>query len=242
MHSPLSTRNRQPELMDQPGLTTDEHHRALAGLARINWLSGSSRILWPPLSKLARLNAGKTIRVLDVACGGGDVTLALARRAARSGQRMEFVGCDASGVAVGMAKRNARRLGLAVEFFQTDVLQEELPAGFDAIVCSLFLHHLDSAAAKELLRRMADRARRLVLVNDLVRSRYGYFLASAACRLLTSSRIVRVDGPLSVRGAFTPEEALALAHRAGLAGATVQRRWPERFLLEWWKASAPDGA
>jgi SAM-dependent methyltransferase len=237
----LSTRNRQPELMDRPGLAMDEHRRALAGLARINWLSGSSRILWPALEKLARSNAG-VVRVLDLACGSGDVTLALARRAARWGQRMEFVGYDASEVAVGVARANARKSGLAVEFFHADVLRSELPAGFDAIACSLFLHHLDGGNAEGLLRRMADRARRLVLVNDLVRSRAGYFLASVACRLLTSSRIVRVDGPLSVEGAFTPGEALALATRAGLVGTTVHRRWPQRFLLEWWKLGTPSGA
>jgi hypothetical protein len=100
-------------------------------------------------------------------------------------------------------------------------------------MCSLFLHHLDEPQAVELLRRMSESARHLVLVNDLIRGRLGYALAWLGTRLLTRSRVVHVDGPLSVEGAFTRAEALELAERAGLHGATIVRRWPCRFLLTW---------
>jgi 2-polyprenyl-3-methyl-5-hydroxy-6-metoxy-1,4-benzoquinol methylase len=235
MPTSLSRRNRQPELMDQPGLLANDHKEALAGLARLNWLSGSNRILWPPLRKLARLQAGQTVRVLDLACGSGDVTIALANRARREKCQVEFVGCDVSEVALSVARANAQESGQSVEFFQANVLESELPAEYDAVICSLFLHHLADGDAEALLRRVSRAARRLVLVNDLVRSRGSYLLAVLASRLLTRSPIVRVDGPLSVEGAFTPAEALAMATRAELAGAAVSRHWPARFLLQWWK-------
>ena len=72
-------------------------------------------------------------------------------------------------------------------------------------------------------------------MNDLARSRCGYFLAVAACRLLTRSAVVRTDAPLSVQGAFTVDEARELAHAAGLTGARVVSRFPARYLIEWWK-------
>jgi len=114
-----------------------------------------------------------------------------------------------------------------------DALNDDLPAGFDIITCSLFLHHLDEPDAERLLRKLGTAAGRLVLVNDLARSRRGYLLAWAGTRILSRSPIVHVDGPLSVEGAFTPVEALDLAQRAGLSGATVRRRWPFRYLLRW---------
>ena len=64
----------------------------------------------------------------------------------------------------------------------------------------------------------------LVLVNDLARSRFSFLSVWFACRVLTRSRVVRFDGPASVRSAFTPQEAVALAERAGLYGAIVQRQ------------------
>jgi hypothetical protein len=80
---------------------------------------------------------------------------------------------------------------------------------------------------------MGEAAGRAVLVDDLVRGRGGFALAWAGCRLLSRSRVVRHDGPVSVAAAFTPAEALSLARRAGLEGATIVRHWPQRFLLEW---------
>jgi len=103
------------------------------------------------------------------------------------------------------------------------------------VTCSLFLHHLSEDDAVALLRRMADAAGALVLVNDLARSRFNYLAVWATCHALSRSRVVRYDGPASVRSAFTPREALGLAEKAGLAGATVRRRFPCRFLLTWRK-------
>lgn len=235
MFKPLDRRSLEPEWMDQPGLAADQHGRALQGLARINWLSGSSRILWPPLRRLSQNGRRRKLRVLDLACGGGDVTVRLAHRAARAGLAMSLAGCDASETALSVARTNARRAGHQIEFFQADVLQADLPPGYDAVVCSLFLHHLSDTDAEALLRRMGQAAGTLVLVNDLVRSRGGYWLALLASRLLTTSPIVRIDAPLSVRRAFTPAEVLSLARKAGLSGASLSRHWPQRQLLQWWR-------
>src|SRR5438270_753420 len=75
----LRTRRRRPEIMDQPGLSPARHARALRGLARINFFSGSARILWRPLAELGR-ELGP-LRILDVATGGGDLPVRLARKA-----------------------------------------------------------------------------------------------------------------------------------------------------------------
>ena len=231
----LSRRNRQPEMMDQPDLPADVHGKALLGLARLNWLSGSSRNFWPALRQLAQSRSEHTVRVLDVACGGGDVMIALANKARRAGYDMEFVGCDVSEVALSIARKNAKPGDQRLRFFQANVIESEFPAGFDAIVCSLFLHHLTDSDAEDLLRRMGLAADRLVMVDDLVRSRSGYALALLASRLLVRSPIVHLDGPLSVAGAFAPDDVLLMAKRAGWAEAVLSRHWPQRFLLQWWK-------
>ncbi len=219
--------------MDGPGLDPVEHARALRGLGRINWFSRSAAILWPAIARLASTGPGRPIRVLDLASGGGDVPMALARRAGSSRLKIEVEGSDTSPEAVRFATRRAEARGSPVRFRVLDALRDPIPEGFDVLSCSLFLHHLDHPEAAHLLRTMAGAAARLVLVNDLARTRAGYLLAWGGCRLLSRSPVVHHDGPVSVASAFTPAEALRLAQEAGLAGATVARRWPERFLLAW---------
>jgi SAM-dependent methyltransferase len=230
--SSLRRRDRKPEMMDQPGLDPCLHRTALRGLKRINFFSGSSRSVWQPFFRFARDRGGQ-ISVLDIGCGGGDVPIALAKKAQSRGLPIHFTGYDISPTAVAYAREAASRASANVAFHQRDVLREGIAEQFDVVFCSLFLHHFDDDAARSLLGRMGQAARHLVMVNDLARSRFGYLLAVAGSRLLSRSHIVHVDGPLSVRAAFSLREALTLAEQAGLAGASIVGRWPCRYLLTW---------
>src|SRR4051794_37604058 len=154
-------RHRRPEWMDRPGLDAGEHARALSGLGRINRVSRSDAILWPSLARLAAGSRGEPIRVLDLACGGGDVPIALARRAARAGLDVRIEGCDISPVAVRFAGQAAADAGVSVRFFEGNPVEDPIPEGYDAVTCSLFLHHLDEDSAVVLLRKMAGSAARL---------------------------------------------------------------------------------
>ncbi|MBW3596799.1 MAG: methyltransferase domain-containing protein [Planctomycetes bacterium] len=227
----ITKRVVEPEVMDDPALDPRQHERALAGLRRINWLSGSDRLVWGPVARLAKSRNLRRLRVIDIATGGGDVPLALWRRGQRRGLELEILGLDISPVAVEVAQQQADAAGAKVGFQSLDVFREPLPEDYDVVICSLFLHHLDRGQAIELLRIMAGAARRMVVVNDLERSRLGLLAAEAACRVFTRSPVVRVDGPRSVRAAFTMGEARELAREAELPNVRMVRRWPFRYVL-----------
>jgi ubiquinone/menaquinone biosynthesis C-methylase UbiE len=226
-------RRRQPEIMDQPDLEERRHRQALRGLERINWLSRSADLVWPALATLARQAGNRPVRVLDVATGAGDLPLCWWQKARQSHLSLHLEGCDISPVALAHARQRAAQQQAAVDFFRGDALAGDLPGGYDVVTCSLFLHHLDEEQAVRLLQRMARAAHRLVVVNDLERSWAGYALAWVGTRVLTSSPVVRCDGPRSVEGAFTVAEVLRLAAQAGLYQARVSRRWPCRYVLTW---------
>ncbi len=222
-------RERVAERMDDPDLAPEAHRAALRGLARINAWSGVGRTMW---RWLARAAASSPVRVLDVACGGGDLVCTWARRAAASGLAMEFAGCDRSPTAVATAQASAADIGpRPPRFFVHDVLADRLPERYDIVTCTLFLHHLGNDEAATVLERLRDAASQLVLVDDLRRTRLGYLLAWAGCRLLSRSPVVHYDGPVSVRAAFTCDEVRAMADRTGGADWTLHRHWPQRFLL-----------
>jgi SAM-dependent methyltransferase len=224
----IGERHRRAELMDQPGLDPSAHAEALRSLKRINVLSNSAGILWGPIRDLAGRLA-RPVRVLDIACGGGDVLRALSLRAKRDSIALDLAGCDKSAVALDHAKGGNG----AFRLFPWDALHDPLPGEFDVVMTSLFLHHLDNEDAVLLLRRMKEMTGSLLLVNDLERGPLGWLLAWAGARILSRSPIVHFDGPVSVEGAFTCAEVRRLARRAGLSGATVKRCWPCRYLLAW---------
>ncbi len=230
----LDSRVRLPELMDDPSLDEGRHRQALRGLSMLNRLTRIARLLWPPLAELSR-QLGRPPRVLDVATGAGDIPLALLRIARRHGATVNLSGCDISPRAIEFARRQSDPAGAAIDFFQCDVLNDKLPGGYDAVVCTLFLHHLSDSEAAQLMRQMAMAAGRLVVVCDLARSRVGWWLTYAGTRLLTRSPVVHVDGPLSMQAAFTVEEIRSLAVQAGLMDCTIRRRMPFRFVLSWWR-------
>jgi hypothetical protein len=92
-----------------------------------------------------------------------------------------------------------------------------LAAAHDVVISSLFLHHLEDDQVVTLLSTLARARPRLVLIDDLRRSRWGLALAFCASHLLSRSPVVHHDALVSVARAFRPSEVAALATCAGLA-------------------------
>lgn len=218
--------------MDQPDLAPHLHTDALRGLERINAASTAVAAVWQPIyGRLLRRAAPASLSVLDVACGAGDTITGVARRAQACGLDVGVHGCDVSATAVAYAGQRSAERQVHGHFFQHDVLARDLPQRYDVLTCSLFLHHLDDDAAVTVLTRLYAATRWLLIVCDLHRCRRGLTLAWLGTRLLSRSAIVHVDGPRSVRAAFTRTEAARLAVRARIPAATVEPIWPCRWRL-----------
>lgn len=245
MAMPESVKRRRlaPEVMDDPSLDPRKHAAALRGLRRINALSGSIRIVWPAIAAAVRRRMtsgnGGPLRLIDIACGGGDIVIAVKRKAERAGLGIDVIGCDFSDVALDHARIAAEGAGVRVAFERHDALADPLthplPHG-DVVMSSLFLHHLTETEAVTVLRRMRDAAGDTVLINDLRRSGPGFAAAMVVTRLLSRSPVVHADGPRSVQAAWTLDELAVLATRAGMPNAVVKRCFPWRMRLEWTRA------
>lgn len=231
----LGRRNLVGELMDDPALSAEAHHAALRGLERVNWISRTAAVLWPRIERVLSSSRNPRASLLDVACGGGDLAIALARRARRRGLVLQVQGCDISDTALQHASQAAARVGEPVTFFPADVTAVPPPQHYTFITCTLFLHHLADTQIVALLRTLAGRCDHL-LVSDLIRGRTGYVLAWVGTKLLSRSSIVHQDGLRSVRAALALHEARELARDAGLDDARFDRYWPERFMMSWSRA------
>lgn len=232
----LRVRRRRAELMDDPDLDPHRHRLALRALSRVNRVSLAA---WRLCRQVAELQArvDGPLRVLDVACGGGDLVHRVAAVARRRGWRVVLHGCDLSDRALDTARgaggHASEREDVDVRFSRLDALRDPLPEGYDLVTSSLFLHHLTWADASLLIRRMAEVSRRRLFVQDLRRTHRGYALAWLGLHTLTRSDVARTDGLRSVEAAFTVAEARRLCTEAALQGAVVRTAWPQRFTIRW---------
>jgi 2-polyprenyl-3-methyl-5-hydroxy-6-metoxy-1,4-benzoquinol methylase len=242
-----------PEQMDDPGLCPKEHARALAGLRRINRLSGTSSQMVREILDIAARHPKREWRILDLGCANGELALELARDL-DSKLSYRITGWDISSNAILQARENlADQSSLKghstaeplVQFEVRDVFamdeKQEVTGGsqsvpappFDIVYCTLFLHHFDDESSVRLMRRMKRLASVAVIVDDLQRTHAGWWLAYLGCHLLSRSPVVHFDGPQSVRAALTVEEARAFATKAQLEPVAIRKHWPERYLLRW---------
>ena len=120
------------------------------------------RIEWRKIMEW--LNPEEGERILDVACGVGELSLKIARRGG------EIYGIDMSEDAIDFAKRLSGRAKIACEFKIGDA--EHLPYpddNFDKIVCSSSLEHFkdDSQALQEMRRVLKPKGRIVLTVDSL---------------------------------------------------------------------------
>jgi SAM-dependent methyltransferase len=230
---PALKRSFREEWLDRPDADPVELGINLRDLSRINRCWGGNHgclaALAPVLDAWPR---DRTLRLLDVGCGGGDLLAAFAQRCRRRGIRPCLVGIDRSPAILEIASRSLAGYP-EVHFVRADALR--LPFcvdSFDFVVCSLVMHHLPGGRAVEFLRGLHTLARGGAVVSDLRRGRWEYLVTFLFTRLFTRGRAARLDGPLSVLRSFTLPEARQVAQDAGWKKTLVTRSFPLRLMMK----------
>ena len=134
----LEHRQLSPEIMDDPALLVAAHQQALTGLARTNCWGSTRRHIWRTLCGIARRRNVNTLRILDVACGAGDLAIWLKRCAQQRGLHWLVAGCDKSPTAVEFAAERAAAAQVrSLRFFCCDALAELPSATYDVMLSTL---------------------------------------------------------------------------------------------------------
>ncbi len=205
----------------------EELARSLAQVAQVNRWLGGSRSLRHHLAPL--LDGRRGVSVLDVGTGNGETMREIGRWAAARGARWQMVGLELSAPVARLAGRRARHAVVRGDARRLPFRDD----AFDAVACTLTLHHFDDREAAALVAEMARVSRNLVVVSDLERTLPNYVGARLlALTLWRGNRITRHDGPLSVLRSFTAGELEQVGREAGLRQVRVRRHVPWRLVME----------
>jgi 2-polyprenyl-3-methyl-5-hydroxy-6-metoxy-1,4-benzoquinol methylase len=223
----LKHRSFQAEVMDDFNLPSTEIDPVLAGLAKMNRWFGAHKSLIKALKKFPA-EAGNHIS--DWGCGGGDSLLALRRWSDKNNLSLKLTGVDAAPAAIKFAEFNTAYND--VDYIEADVLGDNLkPNQFDVVCSGLFSHHFTDVEWAALITKMHNCARRGVILTDLHRHWLLYYAIWLITHTITRNKMVRIDGPLSVKRAFKNRELVALLKTAQIDNYKLTWVWPFRWLL-----------
>ncbi|MCG3205880.1 MAG: Ubiquinone biosynthesis O-methyltransferase [Elusimicrobia bacterium] len=212
----LSRRAELLEIMDTETLSLPEMRQTLRFLETTNKYFGGTAVIIRCLERWSKhWPKNQTVRVLDIGTGGAEIPIAMARWAKSNGHKVHITGIDLVDEISRIAAQNAadwpnvtiRR----ADFFDLTDSNEK----FDYVISSLLLHHVPTEKIICALQAFDRLCARGLIISDLLRNRAGYWAVTAA-GVLFGNKIVRHDGPVSVRRAFTPNELRSWAMAAGL--------------------------
>ena len=222
-------RNLQAEWMDQEGIDPKIHQDALRGLARLNRLTGVAASMYRQIRAIANRTRNKTVTLIDVASGSGDLPIAWAKWAKRESIDLHVTTVDVSDLARRVQRQRADKEGIDLTILGRDCVANGIPSGFDICTNSLFFHHLAEDDAIRLARSMTKAAEHVV-VCDLERSWGNRLLVMWGAHLATRSPMVHVDARRSVEGSFSKPEFESLLSRACDRSIPVKRVLPCRMM------------
>jgi hypothetical protein len=200
----------EPEILDdQP---PEKAQPSLRDLVRINRLAGGHNVLEQTFRRLVK--PGDVFTVLDVGSATGDAAVGLRRVFPRV-------------TVISLDYRRHHLLPSPPPRLVADAFALPFrPGSVDFVYCGLFLHHFTNEEIITLLRNFGALALRGIIVNDLERHIVAYYFLPATRFLFRWNKITLHDGPISVQAAFTRDELIDLARRAGLHNIDVRVHRP----------------
>lgn len=234
MSSSFSSRDLDSrELMDDPQCDQRMLERTYRRFGPVNALVSRPGAIYRRDIR-PRAIGRRSLRILDVGAGGGDLCRLIARRLRKDGLDAEITALDADERAIRWASAHDGGAGVTYRHAMTHDL---VRAGetFDIVLSNHLLHHLTDDELQAVLRDSVSLVEPggIVSHHDIARSRAAHSLYTAATwpfsgNLLADS-FIREDGRLSIRRSYTVAELAATAPE----GWTARGHVPFRVELRW---------
>ena len=224
-----SSRSSAAEMMDDFTIEGSVLRDTLDKLETINRLLGGNSATLKGVKKiLLKSSKTKTITIVDLGCGHGDILRDVAKFGRKNSYKFKLIGIDANNAAIDYAKALSKDYP-ELSFETIDVFSEDFKKQtYDVVLCTLFLHHFKNNEIIPFLKSTVQKASIGVIVNDLHRHKLAYYLFKMI-GLFIKNKMVREDGLTSVLRAFKRNELETILTKTGV-NFSIEWKWAFRYL------------
>ena len=221
-------RSKDIEIMDDLDMSGELLIRTLDQIASINkWLGGNGLTIDGIKKILKAQTKDKTISIIDLGCGNGDMLREVAEFGRKNGYQFELLGLDANQATIEYA------ISLSTDFQEItyrkeDVLGKEFDSHtYDIALCTLFIHHFEESVALGFIQTLMKNAKIGVVINDLHRHRLAYYLFKSLT-LIINNHMVKTDGLTSILRGFKRKELEQFSEKIN-GKSSINWRWAFRY-------------
>lgn len=225
----LEHRSDEIEIMDDLEISGPVVPQTLKELNTINKRLGGNAISISAFKKMARNR--KSIRLVDLGCGGGDIMMEMAKWARKKKIDASFVGIDANPHIIQYAQENTSAFP-EISYQAINIFSEEFKSqSFDIIHCCLFTHHFSDKELISLFKQFETHSELGVIINDLHRHPLAYWSIIVLISLFSKSEMVKNDASVSVARAFRRNELEHILKEADIEEYSLAWKWAFRWKL-----------
>jgi len=226
----LTNRSYESELMDNPEVDEKALHIALSDISRVNkWLGGSSITTNAVFDHISNSTIKKEWVVMDLGCGDGEMLRQLARDSRKKGISLKLIGVDNHAKCLAQATTMSTAYP-EITFHNEDVLTlSKQQYSCDIIICTLTLHHFRDEDIKKVLAKSIELVSDIVIINDIHRTRWTYYLFKLFSIFFIKGYIAKNDGLVSIKRGFKKKELIQLAHELQLKTYRLDWKWAFRY-------------
>jgi 2-polyprenyl-3-methyl-5-hydroxy-6-metoxy-1,4-benzoquinol methylase len=219
------------EIMDDFNLQGVEMQELLTDLKRVNKMLGGNAITLKGINELLKGQyTNNTLTILDIGCGDGEMLRQCAQWAHKKGVNVNLIGIDANAHILKEAEKRSEEIKNTTFKVVNVFAEKEILPEFDIALCTLFLHHFKEPQIEDLLNRLTRKAKVGVVINDLHRSFWAFWLFRLYGLLFLKSRIARHDGLVSVARGFKRKELMRISEKIK---GVHQLKWKWAFRYQW---------
>lgn len=223
----LEHRSEEIEIMDDLEISGPVVAQTLRELNTINKWLGGNQISISAFKKMA--TGKKSISLVDLGCGGGDIMKEMAQWARKNNIKTTFTGIDANPNIIEYARKNTIDYP-EISYQAINIFSEEFRSqSFDIVHCCLFTHHFSNKELIQLFSQFKHQAHDGVIINDLHRHSLAYWSILALISLFSKSEMVKNDATVSVARSFKKSELIEILREAGIVDYQLAWKWAFRW-------------